>query len=155
MAYVAWDIETCPLPSETLPSTQQERLGSEVERLREQSPGEDEEALHRQAGSFHPHLEWIKRKTCSTSSERMSTRSAAITTRAAKISSGSHSTEKFRCALLDLPYGRKRTCTDAGRHHAHVPLQPRATRRPHRPVAQLKLLAGGTLQFSRCRPPEG
>jgi hypothetical protein len=59
MAYVAWDIETCPLASETLPSAQQERLGSEVERLREQSPGEDEEALHRQAGSFHPHLGWI------------------------------------------------------------------------------------------------
>jgi hypothetical protein len=59
MAYVAWDIETCPLPSETLPSAQQERLSSEVERLRERSPEESEEAMRRKAGSFHPHLGWI------------------------------------------------------------------------------------------------
>lgn len=59
MTYVAWDIETCPLPSEILPDAQQERLSSEVERLRDGSPGESEEALHRQAGSFHPHLGWI------------------------------------------------------------------------------------------------
>ena len=59
MNYVAWDIETCPLPSEALPDAQQERLRSEVERLRERSPEKSEEALHRQAGSFHPHLGWI------------------------------------------------------------------------------------------------
>jgi hypothetical protein len=59
MTYVAWDIETCPLPPETLPDTQQERLSSEVDRLRDGSPDESEEALHRQAGSFHPHLGWI------------------------------------------------------------------------------------------------
>jgi predicted PolB exonuclease-like 3'-5' exonuclease len=59
MNYVAWDIETCPLPTESLPDAQQERLSNEVERLRERSPDKDDEALHRQAGSFHPHLGWI------------------------------------------------------------------------------------------------
>ena len=59
MTYVAWDIETCPLPSDMLPDAQKERLGSEVERLRQRSPEESDEALHRQAGSFHPHLGWI------------------------------------------------------------------------------------------------
>lgn len=59
MTYVAWDIETCPLPSDTLPEAQQERLGNEVERLRDRSSEESDEALHRQAGSFHPHLGWI------------------------------------------------------------------------------------------------
>ena len=59
MTYVAWDIETCPIPYDDLSEAQQERHDNEVGRLRERSTDEDAEALSRQAGSFHPHLGWI------------------------------------------------------------------------------------------------
>lgn len=59
MTYVAWDIETCPIPSGALSDALKERRESEIQNLRDRSPGESEEALSRRACSFHPHLGWI------------------------------------------------------------------------------------------------
>lgn len=59
MTYVAWDIETCPIPFEALSEPQKDRRESEINQLREQSPDANEEVLSRQACSFHPHLGWI------------------------------------------------------------------------------------------------
>ncbi len=59
MTYLAWDLETCPLPTERLAPAQQERLESEIGRLSDRKPELGKEAAARQAGSFHPHLGWI------------------------------------------------------------------------------------------------
>ena len=59
MLAVAWDIETCPLPSDGFTSPQEERHQKEVETQQERNPGVGHEEASKRARSFHPYLGWI------------------------------------------------------------------------------------------------
>lgn len=56
---VAWDIETCPLPLDSLTPAQERRLGKEAVRLRRQDPELSEDEASRKARSLSPFLGWI------------------------------------------------------------------------------------------------
>src|SRR5690606_24924561 len=56
---VAWDIETCPLPLDSLSPAQRHRLEKEVKREIAQDPTLTEEEASRKARSLSPFLGWI------------------------------------------------------------------------------------------------
>lgn len=59
MKVVAWDIETCPHPAETLTDAQRARYETELERKLEQKPHLSEAEAARLARSVHPFLGWV------------------------------------------------------------------------------------------------
>ncbi|MCS3685813.1 ribonuclease H-like domain-containing protein [Salinibacter ruber] len=56
---IAWDIETCPRPYDSLPKPQRERLERETDRVLSNDPDLSEEDARSKAASLHPHLGWI------------------------------------------------------------------------------------------------
>ena len=59
MTWIAWDIETCPLPPEDLAESHQDRLQMEMDYRRDKEPDLTEEDLRRKASSLHPMTGWI------------------------------------------------------------------------------------------------
>lgn len=59
MTLVAWDIETCPRPYDSLPGPQKSRLEREKEEVLSESPDLTEKEARSKAASLHPHLGWI------------------------------------------------------------------------------------------------
>lgn len=59
MTYIAWDLETCPLPESHLSDRHLERLRLEMRRHGQRAPELDADALRRRAASLHPLLGWI------------------------------------------------------------------------------------------------
>lgn len=56
---VAWDVETCPLPFDTLSDAQRQRLGVAAATEQRRHPDLDQEEAQRKAASLHPFLGWI------------------------------------------------------------------------------------------------
>ena len=59
MTWIAWDIETCPLPPADLPESHRERLDTEMDYRRDKEPELTEEEVRRKSSSLHPFLGWI------------------------------------------------------------------------------------------------
>lgn len=56
---LVYDIETCPLPVDSLTPTRLDRLDKEFERIHQREPGLSIEAAQSKAQSLHPMLGWI------------------------------------------------------------------------------------------------
>lgn len=59
MIAIAWDIETCPLPTEELPPSHEARHDKELAHQKEQNPEINSAEASKRARSFHPYLGWI------------------------------------------------------------------------------------------------
>lgn len=59
MIWVAWDIETCPLPLDGMTEAQRRRYEKELRRQLERTPAMAEEEASRLVRSVHPMLGWI------------------------------------------------------------------------------------------------
>ena len=59
MTWIAWDIETCPLPSSNLAGPHRDRLEMEMDYRRDKEPDLTEDELRRKASSLHPMTGWI------------------------------------------------------------------------------------------------
>lgn len=59
MMAVAWDIETCPLPTDTFSESHAQRHEKEVAKQQDRHPHLTPDEASRRARSFHPYLGWI------------------------------------------------------------------------------------------------